>query len=276
MEKRIVVSGGGMLRSYAQPCGGILAKTPLEGAGALCACGRTLYAACGREGLICRMDADTLAITGLFAGGPGVCQLIASADGARLYALCAEADSLLMLSGETGAPMVVCRAGVNPCSMAMDGDGRVIAAAGGAAGEVLLVDAALNTLVRLQTPGVTFSAALCGETVYALSLSETMDSVLSAYHPGAARKDIPLPGMPGALLAEDGMLLAATHHALYAFALPSGKRLAALRVPGRAGRLIRMEEGLLMTDQWSDTLFFCGRDMRWCAAARGVSDAVLL
>ena len=277
MGERIVVSGLDRISVYACPPGEPLASCALEGAGALCATKDALFAACGGESVIWRLDKSTLVPTGVFAGGPGIAQLMLSCDGRRLYALCSEADSLLMLSAETGMPMVLARAGVNPADMALDERGETIAVAGGACGEVLLLSArSLRLMGRLPVRGMVFAVVTVSGAVYALSLTETMDSVLTAFLPGGIRREMLLSGMPGALAAAPQGIAAATHRALYWISFDAGTVLRLEDVPGRAGRLCILPEGMMMTDQYSDALCWKGtKDARWRLAAKGVSDALI-
>lgn len=277
MGERMIISGGGRLREIVPGHAGERRSVPLEGVGALCAAGGNLYAACGC-GIIWRMDSSLLVPTGLFSGGPGICSLMHDREEKCLYALCAEADSLLMLSAEDGMPLIVNRVGVNPCAMAMDESGECIAVAGGASGELLILRAkTLELLARFETGGVVFGAALCGAWAYALSLDETMNTMLHAFGPNGQCLIWRLDGMPGALARGYDGVLAATHRALWHI-LPGASPHRLCSMPGRAVRLFMLHGALAMTDMWSDTLFVQRGCLhgRWQAAAIGVQDAVIL
>ena len=99
MGERIVVSGDGGVRVYASPPGRMLTACGLDGAGAICAARDCLFVASDRDNAIWRLDKNTLMPTGIFAGGPGISQMLSSGDGKRLYALCSDADSLLIPNG---------------------------------------------------------------------------------------------------------------------------------------------------------------------------------
>lgn len=277
MGKRIIVSNQDRISVYACPPAGPLASCALEGAGALCAAKDALFAACSRDRVIWRLDKSKLVPTGVFAGGPGIKQLMLSRDGRRLYALCSEADSLLMLSTDTGMPMVLAQVGVNPTCMALDKNGEIIAVAGGACGEILLLRAnSLRLMGRMTVRGMAFSVAVGSDTVYALSLTETMDSMLTAFLPGGIRRERLLSGMPGAIAPAPKCIAAATHHALYSVSFDASTVLQQEDVPGRAGRLWALPEGMMMTDVYSDDLYWKGTDnTRWRMAAKGVSDALI-
>lgn len=278
MGERIVVSGDGGVRVYACPPGRLLTACGLDGARAICAAQDCLFVASDRDNAIWRLDKNTLMPTGIFAGGPGISQMMPSGDGKRLYALCSDADSLLMIGVESGMPLVVNRVGVNPCTMAMDERGDTIAVAGGACGEVLLLSAlSLSVIGRMATCGVVFSVAMAADCVYALSLTETMDAVLTAFLPGGVRHELPLNGMPGALSVLPDGIAAATHQSV-TFASRDGRRVfGRLQVPGRAGRLWALPGCMMMIDTWSDSLFWRPEALpRWERVADGVRDAVCL
>ena len=278
MGEGFIVSGSDGVRVYAGTSKEPLSACSLKGAGALCTAGGEVFAAGDEDNAIWRLNGDTLMPTGVFHGGPGIVQLLPSGDGKRLYALCAEADSLLMLSAKNGAPMLLSRAGVNPCAMAMDERGETIAVAGGACGEVLLLSAhSLCLNRRLGTCGMVFSVAIGANRIYALSLTETMNSVLTSFLPGGKRHELPLCGMPGALCLLPGCIAAATHRGLYFAALDGSAVLRRFESPGRAGRLFELAEGILMTDIWNDTLFhLCMSPAKWRRIAQGVRDCTML
>lgn len=275
MGETVVVSGGGELRELSLPRGQVVRRMALEGAGALCAGGGSLFAASRWGEVIWRLDARMLVPTGLFAGGPGVCRLMLSHSGERLYALCGEADSLIMLDARSGAPLLLNRVGVSPCAMALDETGGRIAVAGGGCGEVIVLDAqSLRTERRLSTCGMVFGTALHAGRIYALSLDETMNAAVTAFFPSGGHAVQALPGMPGALAVQGAQLVAATHAGVFLLAPDTLRIRACFDAPGRAGRLLCAGAGLMMTDQWSDGLYL--RSGRWRLLAGQVSDAVLL
>ena len=198
MEQRIIVSGGNALRLFSVPELTPIGCVPLEGAGALCGAGGTVYCACEPGGAIWRLSGGSLVPTALFAGGPGVCDLALSPDGERLYALCADADSVLMLDARSGAPQVLARAGLNPCRMALDARGEVLAVAGGAMGAaVLLCARTLQAQACLQMPGPVCAVAQAGRCLHALCLSEALGSTLVTASGGAIRAQLTLAGIDG-------------------------------------------------------------------------------
>lgn len=270
MRGRIIVSGGGGL--LALPTDGAPVRARMEGAGPLCARGGAVYCACPGERVIWRLDARTLTPAGLFAGGPGMRALLASADGERLYALCADADSLLMLDGTTGAPLALNRVGVNPGALAADETGGVLAVAGGeCARTVLLCARTLDVLTSLPAAGVAVDVAIGGGAVYTLCLTETLRACLTVFLPGGTRRELTLEGTPGALCLSREGLLAATEGRLYAIAADGSRVLACRDAPGRASRLLCTDEECLLLDEWSGTLLRRTRG-RWLREAEGVRD----
>ena len=272
MRGRVIVSVDGGLRELSMPGSGAGALVRLEGAGPLCVHRDGVFCACPGERVIWRLDTRSLTPTGLFAGGPGMCALLPSADGARLYALCAEADSLLMLDGVTGMPIALNRVGVNPGAMAMDETGQVLAVAGGeCARTVLLCARTLNVLSSLPVSGVAMGVAIGAGAVYTLCLTETLSSALTAYLPDGTRCELPLAGTPGTLcLCPDG-LLAATEGRLYAIAADGSRVLSCRRTPGRAQRLLCTPGERLLLDEWSGTVFREGSG-QWFPVLGGAHD----
>ena len=273
MKTRLIVSGGDEIRELAAEG----RRIRLEGAGALLsACGQ-LYAASSWASMIWRLDPGTLVPTGLFAGGPGVRQMMTSCDGKRLYVLCEEADSVLMLDAQDGSPLYINRAGVNPQAMAMDETGRIMAVAGGASGEIMLMDSeTLNVTARYDTRGMAFAVLLWGNRVYALSLDETLNTMFSAFGPGGWRNMIRLPGMPGTLSVLGGQIAAATHEGVFFLGRDGTHVTGRTGVQGRAGRLFETADGVVMRDIWTDTLLISENNRRWIRLAEGVADAVAI
>ena len=211
-----------------------------------------MFCAC-REA-IWRLDRASLMPRALFAGGPGVCDLLCSADGTYLYALCAEADSLLMLDAKTGDMLLLNRAGVNPRHMVICGG--MLAVAGGEEGSVLLFDSVtLRIEACLYMPGPVYSVALDGKRVHALCLTPTLSSLLVTVNPGGDRLLLPLPGMPGRLLHCGNVLLAGTQDALHVISPDGGCCLYRRRAPGRPAWVENTENGLLWLDLCSERLF---------------------
>ncbi|MDO5378840.1 MAG: hypothetical protein Q4G52_10955 [Clostridia bacterium] len=276
MERRIIVSGGDQIRELIMPEAVQRRCVRLEGALALAARDESLFCACGD--VIWRLEASRLVPAGLFAGGPGVCQLALSPCGKRLYALLEDADSLLMLDALSGAPLVVNRVGVCPRAMAMDEEGEIVAVAGGECAQtVLLCAKTLDVLSQLPMPGMVYAVALSGGTVYSLSLNDTLNTTLTTVSPGGVCRSLALSGMPGALCLSGGLLLAATHGYLYTIA-PDGSRVLCRRsAAGRARRLFACGGQLLVCDMLGEAVFALDEGQgNWRMIGESAVDAAIL
>lgn len=278
MGERLIVSGGDELREFLLPGAAAGRRIRLEGSGALCAAGDSVFCACDWGDMIWRLDGGMLVPTGLFAGGPGMCDLLLSPDGELLYALCADADSLLALSASSGVPLMMNRVGLNPRSVSMDESGEVLAVAGGECASALLLSArTLKILGQLPMPGIVYSVALCAGRVHALCLSDTLDSTLTTVQPGGVRQTLRLPGMPGTLIRGRHDLLAATHEHIFSIS-PDGARILRERdSAGRANRLFERESGYILHDGLAEQVYrLCPGSGRWRSVARDAKDAALL
>lgn len=255
MKKRIIVSGGDEIRELDDS---LMPgrRIQLEGSGALCAAGDEIFCACSWGDMILKLNAAQLVPTGLFAGGPGMRELIVSRDGERLFALCSDADSLLMLSSKTGAPMMINRVGVNPLSVTQDETGDMLAVACGEyACTALLCAHTLDVCARYPMPGIVFSVALLRGTVYSLCLDETLSSTLTTIMPGGVRRMIRLCGMPGSLHAGERALLVATQERLYTVSLDGARVLRERAVCGRAEQMLMLDHALLLRDGLGERLY---------------------
>ncbi|MGN0773150.1 MAG: YncE family protein [Candidatus Ventricola sp.] len=275
MERELIVSTGGGIRVCALS-GEVRQQTALEGAGALCAAEEHLLCACGNGREIFRLDRRTLMPQALYPGGPGVCDLRMSQDGRRLAVLCGDADSVMMLDARSGQPLFVSRVGCNPRQMALEGD--TLAIAGGESGCVHLISArTLEAEGCLSMPGPVYSAAIGRGRVYALCLTQTLDSLLVTAQPGGARQMQALCGMPGCLLLREELLLAATQRRLYAVSVDGGRVLSQSTAPGRARRMLEDAGRLFACDLLGERLFACQRPGgRWRPLHAGVRDMAII
>ena len=274
MERELFVSTGGGIRVCALS-GEVRRQAALEGAGALCAAKEHLLCACGCGREIFRLDRWALMPQAVYPGGPGVCELRLSRDGTHLLVLCGDADSVMMLDARSGRPLVVSRVGCNPRQMALDGD--TLAIAGGESGFVHLLNAqTLQAAHCLSMPGPVYSTALGRGRVHALCLTPTLDSLLVTALPGGGRQTLALPGMPGCLLLQGEMLLAATQRRLYAVSSDGGRILWQSAAPGRAHRLMGEAGWLFVCELLGERLFAskCPGG-RWRTLHAGALDAAI-
>lgn len=252
MEREVFVSGGGTIRAI--PIAAMLheRRISLECAGALCTSGGHVFCACGED--IFRLDAQTLLPQTILCGGPGMSNLLVSADGTRLYALCSDADSVLMIDLLHGEPALLQHAGVNPRRIRREGGRLTIA--GGESGEVIvLCERTLRLLDRIMMPGPVYDAALHTGRVVALCLTASLNSMLVIVGCGGARSTLALSGMPGCLLMRRGCILAATERTLYSVSADGARILDARAAPGRASWMEEADGRLLLLDAYGEGLY---------------------
>ena len=181
----------------------------------------------------------------------------------------------MMLDARSGRPLVVSRVGCNPRQMALDGD--TLAIAGGESGFVHLLNAqTLQAAHCLSMPGPVYSTAIGRGRVHALCLTPTLDSLLVTALPGGGRQTLALPGMPGCLLLQGEMLLAATQRRLYAVSSDGGRILWQSAAPGRAHRLMGEAGWLFVCELLGERLFAskCPGG-RWRTLHAGALDAAI-
>ena len=272
MAQEIYVAHRGGIGVYSME-GEKLRAAALEEAGALCISGAHIFCAVEEGRAILRLNRHTLTPEAVFAGGPGVSQLMVSADGRLLYALCAEADSVLMLDAVSGMPMIVCRAGCNPQQMALRGD--MLAIAGGESGCVHLLDAhMLEQRGCLSMPGPVYSVDMDEYAVYALCLTPSLDALLVT-QAQERRVQIAMEGMPGRVLRLEERLLVSVHRWLYDVSTDGGCILHACAAPGRAAALLSAEGKLFSVDALGECLLIRGRDGAWRLLCTGVKGAAI-
>jgi len=101
-----------------------------------------------------------------FSVPPGVCAM--EAAGNTLYLLSSDADSLTALDAATGQIRCCAPAGAYPRALAASPDGKTLAAAGGAAGEVMVFDRSLQRLAVFRVPGVAVGVCFAPKGLTAL------------------------------------------------------------------------------------------------------------
>lgn len=236
---------------------------------ALCLCGNAAVCAGARGARVFALDtAREVAAYPL----PPCPRRLCALPGA-LYCLSGEADSLSLLCPMTGQLRLCVRAGCDPRDLALSPGCRLLAAAGGAAGKLLLFDSPdLKPVRAISLPGVVYSVCFRGAELMALCAIENGDISACLYRVsvrGVVTEVMRLPGLPGALLPlPDGGLLVGALGGLshlrpdgrllrrYPCALPARLRLYGgwalcadpldgrlLRVPLREGRPQTLYEG---------------------------------
>ena len=141
---------------------------------ALCACEGAIV--CAGGGQCGGYDAGTGEKRWDAALPGGICAL--AALGGRVCALSQDADSVTALSARTGETLFTAPAGVYPRDLCADPQGGHLAVAGGASGEVLILDAALRCVRKYRVPGTACGVCFLPRCLMALCAVE--DGELSA------------------------------------------------------------------------------------------------
>lgn len=161
-------------------------------------CGDSVICAAREGARVYARDARELACYPL---PPGVCRMCALPG--ALYCLSGDADSVNLLCPATGRLRLCARAGCYPQDMKISSCGRMLAVAGGAAGQVLLLSAQDLTLLRqFSLPGMVYAVCFAGNSLYALCAAEENDIAthLMRISPRGVVSDVfSRQGLPGAM-----------------------------------------------------------------------------
>ena len=239
---------------------------------ALCALGGRIYCA-GRETCAC-YEAATGRLLFDFSLPPGVCALAAAGD--SVCALSADADSVTAFSGEAGMIRFCAPAGNYPRSLRASPGGRLLAVAGGAAGEALVMDAQLRCLARYRLPGAVIDVCFLPRGMGALCAvgdGELSARLLRISPRGVTEELCACPLVPSSLCAlPDGRWLVGCHGEA-ALLRPDGRVMLRLPCPYPARMALARSEPLICDPCQGRVFFLSGR-----TAYRGASpeDALLL
>lgn len=178
-----------------------------------------------------------------FAIPSGACAM--EAAGGRVYLLSSDADSLSAWDAKTGALILSAPAGVYPRGLAVRPDGRLLAAAGGAAGEILLFGADLRLLKTYRVPGVAVGVCFLPQGLAALCAvgdGEVSGALLRISPRGVVKTLFSCPETPCRLCATREGCAAGCYGRVYFF--------------GGQGRLLRAvscacPEGLRACGEWT-------------------------
>lgn len=222
MQPTIWVADGELGLFVSEPEGFQKVACALLWPHAPCPAGAQFFCACKERGVVQRFVRlpEGWQAEREFLAPPGLECMQASPDGAQLYLLSGEADSLSAVEADTGELLYGNAAGVYPRSLQMNATGRLLAVAGGAAGEVLLFSApSLNLLTRIAVPGIACQAAFVDGGLAVLCAVEDGEVNTFLGYVGGGRTLVEeillLPGLPGALKAlPDGTVLAGSAGAL--------------------------------------------------------------
>ena len=142
---------------------------------ALCHRGELLVAS-DRQREVYRLTRGGLAQARSFPAPPGMVAMLLSPCGRQLYQLGGECDSVHMRGMEKGELIRVCPAGVYPRDMRLDSTGRYLLIAGGASGELILMDAReLRALCSIELGGAVCAADFTPGGAMALVTRENGD-----------------------------------------------------------------------------------------------------
>lgn len=154
----------------------------------------------------------------------GVCALEYLRE--RVYALSADADSLSAYSARNGNLLFSAPAGVYPRHLAVSPCGRYLAVAGGAAGEVLLLDDLLQCRFRHRVAGIACAVAFFPRmlgVLCAVGETELSARLLGVSPRGVSEEIMTADSAPCALCAlPDGGCLVGCHGTIHALR-PDGK-----------------------------------------------------
>lgn len=194
----------------------------------------------------------------------------------RVYALSADADSISAYSHRNGELLFSAPAGVYPRGMAVSPCGKYLAVAGGAAGEILLLDEGLQCRFRHRVAGIACAVAFFPRmlgVLCAVGETELSARLLGVSPRGVTEEILMTPHMPCALCAlPGGGCLAGCHGAVYALR-PDGKisRCIPCGYPAKI-RLFHREA--VFCDPWQGTIRLGNGKMLY--SGREPEDALIL
>ncbi|MBR1584676.1 MAG: hypothetical protein IJ662_03965, partial [Clostridia bacterium] len=184
-----------------------------------------------------------------FPAPPNGCDL--AAGGGVVYCLSGDADSVTAYAARDGELLFSAPAGAYPRALALGPDGQCLAAAGGAAGEILLFDPGLRLRRTIRVPGVACGVCFLGKGMAALCAvgDGELSSALFRISPWGVTEEIfTCPQGPCCLQAVDNGCAVGCHGAVY-FLTPEGRVQRALPCAYPA-RIRRIPGGALICDPW--------------------------
>ena len=190
-----------------------------------------------------------------FALPPGVCAL--TALGERVYALSSDADSVTAYSARTGDVLISAPAGAYPRGMCASPCGRYLAVAGGAAGEILVLDDQLACRRKYRVAGAACGVCFLPRGIGALCAvgdGELSARLMLIRPSGVAEEMLAWDGVPCALTALTGGRCAAGCHGAVWCLRGDGKVFRRLPCAYPA-RLRPLGAGALVCDGWQGGVF---------------------
>lgn len=174
-----------------------------------------------------------------------------AAAGGSVCALSSEADSVTAFAPDTGQILCCAPAGNYPRSLRADPGGRYLAAACGAAGEILILDGELRPLERYRVPGVAVDACFLHRGLAALCAVEDGDMracLLRISPRGVTETVYAWAALPSALCAVPGGYLAGSYGEILRLR-PDGRLTGRMPSPCPV-RIVGTPAGPLICDPW--------------------------
>jgi hypothetical protein len=204
--------------------------------------GARLYCADVSEPAVYAFDIHTLEHLLTFPAAPEIEALSLSPNGMYLYALAGGADSLQMLDAGQGRLLNIVKAGMHPRAIAQDARCAHIAVAGGATGEVTILDSqTLRVLDVYQADGIACDCCFFAGQLMILCMAGEYDvgTIVGAISPsGKWTPWVKLPGLPGAMTPCGGGLLVGHLHGLTMLDAPGGKIRWQTKISGLASAIV--------------------------------------
>lgn len=214
-------------------------------------------------GMLCAGDGECCCLDGAgrtryaLPAPTGVCGL--AAGGETAYLLSSDTDSLLAWSLRTGEMLYAAPAGVCPRGLALSPDGRHLAAAGGAAGEVLLFNERLEKQRAVRVPGVAVGVCFLDKSLAVLCAvgeNELKSALLRISPLGVVSELFSCPEGPCCLCRWGDGCAAGCHGAVYAL---SGRGKVRRTIPCGYPAAVRSCGGfLLAADPWQGRVLLDG------------------
>ena len=220
---------------------------------------------CAGDGRCCRYDgAGDISLS--FALPGGVCALCCNRG--TVYALSSDADCVTAWGERRGDARFCAPAGVYPRAMAMRPDGEVLAVAGGAAGEIVLLDSQLRLLRTHRVPGVAVDVCFLSRGLAALCAvgEEERAALLLRISPwGVTEPLFSCAQGPCCLACRGGRCMVGCHGSVYCLR-PDGR--VARVVPAPYPARIRWAGGeALICDPWQGRVSALGGELGFTGAA---------
>lgn len=194
----------------------------------------------------------------VFPGVNDMTRLCASPCGRYLYLLSGDSDQLTACRAQDGGLLFSNQAGVYPQGMSLSADGRWLAAAGGASGEVLIMEApGLRLERRICVPGSPCRVCFHGRRLLILCSVEDRGELAAAvysWESGQLMKLALLPGLAGDMAVQpDGSVIASAFGHLCCLSR-SGRMVWRAAPPGLPDRFDLKGGLLLAADQMQEEL----------------------